>query len=259
MTIFKPRWLSTELIALGLLLLTTVAELALLADNPLYSLLLHLILTLTISGLAVWQDEESAEYRFYLSLLLIPLIRLLSLSLPLAAWSQTSWYFVVSVPLFTGMFVMIRRFNFGRDDLLLGKFRWLPELAIGLIGVPLGLMEFLILDPIPLIPAFSLRAFIVPALTLLICTGLLEELLFRGLLEKTSTAVLPSAAALWFVSGLFAVLHIGYASLLDVLFVFSVGFLFGILSRKTNSILGVTIAHGLTNIGMFLVWPFILG
>ena len=57
----------------------------------------------------------------------------------------------------------------------------------------------------------------------------------------------------------FAVMHIGYASILDVLFVFAVGLLFAWFVDRTNSIFGVTIAHGLTNIGLFLVWPLLLG
>jgi hypothetical protein len=61
--------------------------------------------------------------------------------------------------------------------------------------------------------------------------------------------------ALLYVAVLFAVLHIGYLSVADVLFVGAVGLLFGYIVRLSGSILGVTLAHGLTNIVLFLLLP----
>jgi membrane protease YdiL (CAAX protease family) len=60
-----------------------------------------------------------------------------------------------------------------------------------------------------------------------------------------------------YVAALFAVLHFGYRSVLDVLFVFGVGGLFGWIVARTGSLVGVTLAHGLTNIMLFLVMPFL--
>ena len=45
--------------------------------------------------------------------------------------------------------------------------------------------------------------------------------------------------------------------LLDVLFVFAVGILFGEIVRRGGSILGVTLAHGITNVTLFLVMPYV--
>ena len=60
-----------------------------------------------------------------------------------------------------------------------------------------------------------------------------------------------------YVSALFAVLHIGHLSVADVMFVFLVGLVFASLVRRTGSLFGVTLAHGATNIGLFLVFPFL--
>jgi hypothetical protein len=57
----------------------------------------------------------------------------------------------------------------------------------------------------------------------------------------------------------FAVLHLGYKSALDMLFVFGVAIGFGLLTLYTGSILGSTLAHGLTNIALFLIFPFLVG
>jgi membrane protease YdiL (CAAX protease family) len=55
----------------------------------------------------------------------------------------------------------------------------------------------------------------------------------------------------------FGVLHVGYQSLVDVIFVTGVGLLFGWIVLRTRSIIGVTLAHGLTNIMLFLIMPFV--
>ena len=59
-----------------------------------------------------------------------------------------------------------------------------------------------------------------------------------------------------YVSLLFAVLHIGFLSWIDVVFVFAVALFFGWVVKKTGSLSGVTLAHGITNILLYLVLPF---
>jgi membrane protease YdiL (CAAX protease family) len=57
---------------------------------------------------------------------------------------------------------------------------------------------------------------------------------------------------------IFAVLHMGYQSWLDLIFVITVALFFGWVVQRSGSILGVTLAHGLINISLFLVFPFLL-
>jgi membrane protease YdiL (CAAX protease family) len=48
----------------------------------------------------------------------------------------------------------------------------------------------------------------------------------------------------------------GFLSWLDVIFVFLVALFFGGVVKKTGSLLGVTLSHGITNIMLFLIAPF---
>lgn len=130
------------------------------------------------------------------------------------------------------------------------------QIAVVLGGFALGWMEYRILQPEPLVSELTWQTIWLPALVLLICTVYFEELLFRGLLQSAALSVIGYWPAILFQAALFAVLHIGYASVVDVIFVFIVGFVFGVVVARTNSLLGVTLAHGLTNIGLFLLWPF---
>jgi len=90
----------------------------------------------------------------------------------------------------------------------------------------------------------------------LIFTGFLEEFIFRGMMQQATIQTM-GRLGLIYTSAVFAVLHIGYQSILDVIFVFVVGWFFALIVQKTHSIWGVTLAHGLTNISLFLIFPFI--
>jgi LysM repeat protein len=124
------------------------------------------------------------------------------------------------------------------------------------MGLGFGLIEYLILQPDPLLTELRWDSVWLPILILLIFTGLLEEIIFRGMLQSTASQYLgrwgvPYAALV------FAVLHFGYRSALNVLFVLAVALLFGSVVQRRGTLLGVSIAHGLTNVSLFLVYPFL--
>ena len=197
------------------------------------------------------------QRRFLLCLAMAPLIRLLSLSLPLPEFSFVYWYLVVGVPLFISAYLVARAGKMSKGMLGLTTRGWPLQLLVGLTGIALGYIEYLILDPAPLIPELSLSQIIIPALILFIFTGFLEELIFRGMLQYASIRSLRRIG-IYFVAVVFAVLHLGYLSAIDLLFVFVVALFFGWITIRTGSILGVSIAHGLTNIGLYLIFPLIL-
>src|SRR5687768_13662201 len=90
--------------------------------------------------------------------------------------------------------------------------RLLLTLALAPIGFGLGLMEFLILGSRPLIESLSWETFLFPAFVLMVFTGFLEEVIFRGLVQDVSTTLM-GRFGIWYGAVLFAVLHIGYLSL----------------------------------------------
>ncbi len=217
--------------------------------------LMHTFILAALLLYAAFVAEE-AQRGLLLALSLAPLIRILSLSMPLESVGLKYWYAVVAVPLLVGTAVVARTLNLSRQDLGLTAGSLRTQLLIGCTGLALGAIEYFILKPAPLIDSFSWRAVLIPALILLIGTGFTEELLFRGVMQSAARDVLGKGAIVY-VSVLFAVLHIGYKSVLDVAFVFAVALLFAGLVLRTRSILGVTLSHGITNIVLFLVMPFL--
>ncbi len=239
------------------LLFVTIAEILTLYPDPRYGVMVH-IGVLFLLFYSLFHTVDASVRRLTTVLLLIPLIRILSLALPLLAWPQITWYFAASVPLFAGMITVIWLEEWQYKEELGLQFGSLPTQGlITLGGIALGWIEYQILQPNPLISELTLEAIWLPALILLFCTGLMEELLFRGLLQSAALKILGRQQTLFFGAAFFAVMHIGYASILDVIFVFTVGWVFAWLVDRTHSIFGVTLAHGLTNIGLFLVWPLL--
>ena len=94
-----------------------------------------------------------------------------------------------------------------------------------------------------------------PALIFFIFVGFGEELIFRGVLQRVAV----DAFGRWgivYVAFIFVVLHMGFLSWVDVIFVFAVALFFGRMVKKTGSLVGVTLSHGITNTVLYLIMPF---
>ena len=244
------------LVAVDYLLLLSVAESLIALEAPQPGMILHgvILATLLLHASIVKRVDER---RFLRAMALAPLIRLLSMTLPLALFQVTFWYVVVGVPLLIASLLVARIAGITRSMAGL-TLRALPEqVLIGLSGFALGYLEYLILRPAPLVASLSWELLWLPALILLVFTGFLEELIFRGLLQAAAMQHL-GRFGMPYVAVTFAVLHLGYRSALDILFVFVVGLIFGSIVRRRGTILGVSLAHGLTNVALYLVFPFIL-
>lgn len=223
--------------------------------HPAAGLILHgaVLVALIVQGAA---SRRRVPQRFCFALALVPLIRLMSLALPLTNYPFVYWYLIIGVPLFLAAFFTAQLMGLSIDRML---FRLRPvglQLGVALTGIGLGYGEYLILRPQPLVESFSFQAIWLPALILLIFTGLLEEVIFRGLLQQAAREYIGRWGLLY-AALLFAVMHLGYHSWIDFVFVLAVALWFGMVVLQTGSILGVTLAHGLTNIGLFLVFPFL--
>lgn len=239
----------------GYLLLITTAELITSVINPQLGLSFHALLLVgfIVHGAIGYRTSVG---RFTLALTLAPLIRMLSVSLPLLSFPQMAWYPMVSIPLLIAMWLIVRQLGLPRQALGLTRGNLVLELPLASIGVGLGVIEYIILRPQVTVHSLAWYTLLLPALSLLIFTGFTEEVIFRGLFQTLALPTLGRSAFVY-VALLFAVLHVGYLSIVDVLFVFAVGLLFAYIVHWSGSILGVTLAHGLTNILLFLIMPYL--
>jgi membrane protease YdiL (CAAX protease family) len=234
-----------------------------------------LLITLLVLAGVIWQRESMSAadinetageivirstpgYRFYIALSLAPIIRILSVAIPMWNLPVIYWYVVTGAPLLLTSYVIIRVAGYRPADVCLRPGRLWEQAGMGLIGVPLGWIEYQILRPASLLPGADVKMLILGAAIMIVFTGLVEEVIFRGIMLKAFDDYLGKTHSLIYVCFIFAILHIIHNSSLDVAFVFGVGLLFCFLVRRTGSLLGVTLAHGVTNVMLYLIWPLVL-
>jgi membrane protease YdiL (CAAX protease family) len=236
------------------LLAVTVTEFLTLIIEPRLGLWGHgaLLVWLTIHAALIWGRPF---YRLILTLAFAPLIRLVSLSMPLAEFPLIYWYLITSLPLFVSAFLVVHMIGYSRKKIGLTPGNLGIQALVGLSGLVLGYIEYRLLRPPPLFATLAWDQIAIPALILLVSTGFIEELVFRGIMQRAAVECLGDSLGWLYVAAIFAMMHMGHSSWLDILFVFGVSLFFSWVVSRTRSLLGVVLAHGLTNILLFLILP----
>ncbi|MGD0354800.1 MAG: type II CAAX endopeptidase family protein [Dehalococcoidia bacterium] len=202
--------------------------------------------------------EDAGKRNLVLALGLVPMVRIMSLALPLGQLSIVFRFPIIYAPLLAAAIAVILVTGLKPAQVGLTLRYWPWQIVGGIIsGAAIGLIEYLIVGTSPLINTFSLQSVWLPALILIVTTGLVEELIFRGILQKLSERAMGRQGII-FVSLIFAVLHSGFYSWGDVVFVFFVALFFAAAVKRTGSLLGAILAHGTANAVLFLIAPFIL-
>jgi len=220
-----------------------------------YGLLIHSLLLVSLLILYSLRYGQNPSSSLYLSLSLAPLIRIISLSVPLTDFPRYTWYVVTSIPVLAATLAMMRVQGIGFKDAGINFKKPLAQAGIALTGIPFGFIEYSILRPEPLAPGLSFLGLTLLALALILSTGLVEELVFRGIMQRNAVEAFGERLGLIGVALVFAALHIGWLSMLDIVFVFSIGLFFGFSALKTRNIIGVSLSHGITNVVLLLVAP----
>lgn len=227
--------------------------------DPIKGLIFHFVILSSLI-LHAFFTTRRPDHKLYASLSLAPIIRIISLSMPLAYFSQIYQYLIISVPVLAAAFTAIRILNFRLSDVGINRRTISIEGSIqglvALTGIGFGLVEYWVLRPESMITGLTWERILLPALTFLVAIGFTEELVFRGVIQRSSLEVL-GPWGLIYTAAVSSVLHIGYLSWMHLGFVFLTGVFFGWIVKRTGSILGVSLSHGITNIVLFLVIPFI--
>ncbi len=233
--------------------LITLGEFVTVYLSPQLGILLYssLLVAILLHGAT---STKIQKRRFLLVMALVPLIRIISTTLPLGGRPLLEWHITIGALLFVAIFFTVRAVQLDAKRIGITSKNLPLQIIISLLGVPLGYIEYLILRPAPLISTWSLVAFLDAAFVLVIFTGLLEEVIFRGLMQEV-TIEMMGIFGIIYSSVVFMILHLGYKSISDLLFVFGVAVFFGLIVAKSHSIVGVTLMHGVINISLYLLCP----
>jgi len=234
-----------------------LAELLLFRSNIWQGLSLHLLALVSIPFLITVVRDRQAIYILQ-ALMLLPLIRLINVSMPISD-APLMLFIVVYIPLLVPVYLVIR--HQGLTDVKLGIIYERPFVYIPLavvIGVLLGAGEHLLIGSGYQISGLSDPFIMVFASIVLFYVGLIEELIFRSLIQTRLEGMFGMTPGLLAASLLFGVMHSVYGEITEIIYIFAVGIVLGYMFQRTRSLPLVATAHGIANIMLFVLLPLAL-
>lgn len=202
--------------------------------------------------------KEYLHRRLLLTLALVPLLGIISLGLPLGDIPPILLHYISYGPVFVAAVVGVFILGYSYDQVGISFRQPLIQLLVGLSGIVFGLIEYFILVSEPLIAESIWQEVWLPALIIFVSVGFVEEFVFRGVIQRSSTEEF-GAWGIVYVSLLFTVTNIGVLPEINLIFVFVVALFFGWVVRKTGSLVGVALSRGISYMALYLVIPLLLG
>jgi len=247
------------LVALLYLLGITVAEVFPFFYSGLGTLLAIVILAVLV--IHILKVHEYHTRRFLICLLILPFSLLVFIITPaihhVLPQSGTLIVFIVSyVVQLAAAVAIIRIVKLTRQDLYLGPGKIRVQLLIALTGIIIGPALYFLYRPEPINIERGWPILGATAVSIIVAAAV-EELVYRGILQRTSTWVL-GRWGLIYVSAAFMFFHIDHVSganlsIASIPFIFIVALFYSWVVGKTGSLLGVTLSHIICNVIVFMV------
>ena len=231
--------------------LIILAETLIFLGNMKAAMIVHALnLTLLILS-SIYIDNRIAP-----ALMLLPLFRLLNVAMPVFFHLTIYTYPLVYCPMFVPIYLILKEGMITRSQAGLTAKGFLLYLPLAMVvGFALGWGEYNILHTGVLIPDVSLKNILILSLTMILFVGVVEEFVFRSALQTVMEERLGPIPGLLVTSVIFGFMHSGYHLPMEILFVFLAGVVFGLLFWMTKSLPIIALAHGLTNVSLFLISP----
>ncbi len=185
--------------------------------------------------------------RIILPLTLVPLLRILSITIPVPHISPIIWYLLIGIPLLMAALVIIYINGLPALRFTISRRNWVVQGLFGLVGIPIGILAWRILpNSIINLPNRSIGWILMGAIILSLFSALPDEIIFRGMIQNSLTAAFgPIGLAITAV--LYSVMFAGTLHWSYVVFFGLTGLLFSLWVKRTKSLWGVIIAHSIVN------------
>ena len=232
-----------------------LAELLIFSGRMEAAVWIHIWTLIALSlSYALIKDKEI--HKIHMALMLLPVLRLINLSMPIF-FKTTLYTFIfaygpLAIPV--AVIVMHQRSSFEEIGITTKNL-----LAYMIISVPLsfllGFGEYLIIRPGYLIPDLTFENLLKLTFIMVFFVGLVEELIFRTILQTRLEHALSVQEALVITSLLFGLMHSGYGTYHEILYTGFVGFIMGLAFYKTRSLPFIAVLHGFVNVFLFGILP----
>jgi membrane protease YdiL (CAAX protease family) len=232
-----------------------IAELVTVFVNTGGGMICHVILLFALIGNSVLPSRQ-LHRNMLLVLALGPLIRIISLAMPLERFSYLHQYLILSVPLLFAVIGISIILHLEPSDIGIKPGKIHIQALVAFTGVGFGLADYYILKPDPLVASLTWQL-VVPAAFVFLIVACAVELTFRGVMQH----IMAQSMGRWgwiYVAFVFAVLQIGYRSVAHGFLALFIGLFFGWTVRRTGSILGAIFANAVTSVALFIIIPLLI-
>lgn len=239
-------------------LMIIIAEMSLFAGMTKFTLWTHFILLIILTLSTMIFNDKNKQHILH-AFILLSLLRILSLLMPVFFEMTLYSYVFIYAPLAIPIYILVKDQGLGLSDLgITRNIRYydLPLVLIASIVIAAG--EFLIIKPSYLIPDLSLLNLLKLSIIMIFFVGLIEELIFRSILQTKLEEMIGKYQGLILATILFAVMHSGYGTQYEIAFAGFAGFILGTMYLIRRNLLLVTMTQGLVNIMLFGVLPHIV-
>jgi uncharacterized protein len=232
-----------------------VAEAITLAAGASAGVFAHSILLVLLLGLSLRLGSGSMQ-RLTLSVAVLPLIRILSLALPAAIVPIVYWYLEIGLAGIEGILLVMRRLNLSPTQVGLRRTSIAEIATVGVLGAILGLPAYLIGGRVDLGHGGGLVGLAIASAVVVVFVGFFEELLFRGLIQSAGTALFSRGGVLISI-GATVLMYSASLNPRYIIFIALVATLFGLVARRSGSIVAPIVGHAALALMQLVVLPLV--
>lgn len=235
------------------IILIFMGEFLLFINERVASMVVHSLNILLVILFIILKNDP----RVIQALSLVSLLRIVNMSMPIffssTIYSFASLYGIMLLPI--ALLLRDQNLNIKYMGATLKKAHLWPFAV--LLGTGLAIVEYSVMIPGVLIPDIT-SGEILKLSIMFFFIGLVEEMIFRSILQQRLEEKIGLTKGLLIASMLFGAMHSGYSNFYEILFATFAGLTIGYGFQKTRSLPFAVIANGVNNIILFGILPFIL-
>ncbi len=232
-----------------------LAELMIFGGRLKEASIIYTLLLLVLSfSTAVTKNKEIRKV--HQAFLLLPIFRLVNLSMPIFLKTDLYSYIFIYAPLAMSIIIATAHKDFmfeKKRDIVKKIWIYFPFSIVA--GLAFAEAEYLLIGSRALIPDLSQANLLGFIIIMVFIVALIEESIFRAILQTRLEEFLGPAGGILLASLLFGAMHSGYGTLYEMPYTFLVGCFLGYSFYKTRSLTLVILIHGSINVFLFGIMP----
>ncbi|KKH47186.1 CPBP family intramembrane glutamic endopeptidase [Methanosarcina sp. 1.H.A.2.2] len=213
-------------------------------------------LILIILSLSIMVSKKMEIRKVHQALILLPILRMVNISMPIFFESNLYSFVFIYVPMtIPATIISIHQKIPGERKVDLLRKMWIYLPVSVLAGLIFAEAEYLLIQTSPLIPDLSPINLLELAIIMIFVVGLIEEFIFRGIVQTRLEEFLGPVGGILLASLLFGIMHSSYGTPYEMAYTFLAGGALGYLFYRTKSFSLVVMIHGFINIFLFGLIP----